>query len=120
MPRFVVLRHEYPPGHERKSHFDLMLERDGALLTWAIAALPRPGETLAAQRLADHRLAYLDYEGEISGGRGSVARVDRGELSALAVADDRVVADVVGARLKGRLTLVRASDAPAAWTASLE
>jgi hypothetical protein len=30
--------------------------------------------------LAPHRRAYLDYQGPISGGRGSVLRVDRGEL----------------------------------------
>lgn len=38
-------------------------------------ALPRRFE---AQRIADHRRLYLDYEGPVSGGRGSVRRLAAG------------------------------------------
>lgn len=82
--RFVWLRHELPAGANRASHWDLMLEVSGALATWAFASAlfsDRVGESRsagAALRLADHRLAYLDYEGPISGGRGEVRRMDSG------------------------------------------
>jgi hypothetical protein len=68
-----------------------MLERDGVLLTWSLEALPgawsadgisptqEEHSPLAAKRLADHRIEYLDYEGPIRGDRGAVSRVDRGE-----------------------------------------
>jgi hypothetical protein len=64
-----------------------MLERDGVLLTWRLSALPAAWggeagvgfERIDATRLADHRVAYLDYEGPISGERGIVTRVDGGE-----------------------------------------
>src|SRR6188768_807681 len=79
MPRFVILQHVTPPESERRTHYDLMLEQDGKLLTWAIPERPRAGLKMAATRLPDHRLSYLDYEGPISGNRGEVTRVDAGE-----------------------------------------
>jgi hypothetical protein len=78
MPRFVVLRHELPPDLPRPSHYDLMLEDNGVLRTWACEQLPKLGQTVAAERLPDHRLAYLDYEGPVSG-RGDVTRAVSGE-----------------------------------------
>src|SRR5262245_53608703 len=95
MTRFVLLYHECPPSFGKPSHCDLMLEREGVLLTWSLPALPAVWggeagvafEQIDATRLADHRLAYLDYEGPISGERGSVTRVDRGEYDVLGEAD---------------------------------
>src|SRR5690348_2558350 len=80
MPRFVVLLHETPAGYARRNHFDLMLESNGVLLTWAIPELPTTDGSVAAERLPDHRLMYLDYEGPVSRDRGSVQRVDGGEF----------------------------------------
>jgi hypothetical protein len=82
MPRFVVLRHELPPDSQRPSHYDLMLEAGGVLRTWACEQFPRLGQTTHAQRLPDHRLAYLDYEGPVSG-RGEVARVLTGDYESI-------------------------------------
>ena len=67
MPRFVVLYHETPPDHDRPPHFDLMLETGQVLRTFALPRWPAAGEVTAAEALADHRLAYLDYEGPITG-----------------------------------------------------
>jgi hypothetical protein len=98
MPRFVLLYHDCPQRYERTSHWDFMLEEGGALRTWALAALPRAwraaweatvplfagcaavaeGDAVAAERLGDHRLAYLELEGPVSGGRGEVRRIDGG------------------------------------------
>ena len=50
-------------------HYDLMLEV-GVLRTWSEP--PVAGVELECRLLADHRLPYLDYEGPISGGRGTV------------------------------------------------
>ena len=78
MPRFVVLLHETPSGYPRGAHLDLMLEHAGALRTWALEKPPLPGEIVVAERLPDHRLEYLDYEGAVSHDRGVVSRVDSG------------------------------------------
>ena len=72
---YVILRHE---GIE-KPHFDLMFQAaPGSMLstwraeTWPLSA-PAPLE-----KLPDHRNAYLTFEGEISGNRGTVRRVEQG------------------------------------------
>lgn len=78
--RFVVLFHEFPPGSERANHWDLMLEDQGALETWQLSAAPAPGKTIAAIKLPRHRLDYLNYEGVVSRGRGSVRRIQAGEF----------------------------------------
>jgi hypothetical protein len=101
MPRFVLLYHDCPPDYVRASHWDLMLEAGDVLRTGALAALPRSwgvwrertaaqfpacaavagGEEIAAVALGDHRRHYLEFEGEVSGGRGRVVRVARGEYA---------------------------------------
>lgn len=105
MPRFVVLEHDHP-----HLHWDLMLERGGALWTWRLPRLPEAGTPLDADRLADHRLAYLDYEGPVSGGRGRVVRRERGELTWLACEEGRVEARLEGERLRGVVRLTRCGD----------
>ena len=61
-----------------------MLENQGVLLTWELpklppGALPASFEQLGIRRLPDHRIDYLEYEGPVSNGRGTVQRVDSGE-----------------------------------------
>jgi hypothetical protein len=101
MPRFVILLHELPAGADRRTHWDLMLEADGVLRTWALAEEPALGRSIAAEPLADHRLAYLTYEGEVSGNRGRVTRWDSGEYEVLAEAADRLEIRLAGGRLAG-------------------
>jgi hypothetical protein len=60
-------------------HFDLMFETlPGSMLaTWRSEAWPIERGT-ALTRLRDHRRLYLDYEGQLSGQRGTVYRVAEG------------------------------------------
>lgn len=63
------------------AHFDLMLEVAGQdrLRTLQMARWPLAvGETCAAPELPPHRRDYLEYQGEVSGGRGRVQRVAAG------------------------------------------
>jgi hypothetical protein len=81
--QFVVLWHQIDREHtfERASHFDLMIEWGDSLRTWAVDRWPlTPGETCTASPLANHRLAYLNYEGPVSGNRGLVSRVATGSF----------------------------------------
>jgi hypothetical protein len=57
-----------------------MLEHAGRLLTWSLPAFPIKTSSLICEQLPDHRMHYLDYEGEIAGNRGQVQRVEAGEL----------------------------------------
>jgi hypothetical protein len=119
MPRFVILRHQVPADYPRPAHLDLMLERDGTLMTWAIERLPAVGETITAERLADHRLAYLDYEGGLTGGRGSVERVEQGEYVLVYESPGRLVARVAGAALHGVLAFQALSSGGNDWQITL-
>jgi hypothetical protein len=77
--RYVVLRHD----GISEPHFDVMIEAapGGALHTWRVPSWPpRGGEVF--ERLPDHRRDYLDYEGPVSGNRGTVRRVEAGVCEA--------------------------------------
>jgi hypothetical protein len=119
MPRFVLLRHECPPEFGKPSHWDLMLEDDGALLTWSLLELPTPGGLAAfATRLDDHRVAYLDFEGPLSGERGSVGRVDAGEFRWIERTDQRMVVSFAGRQFHA--TLVAQLVGGTSWRFSLD
>ena len=109
MPRYVVLHHV---GHG-SPHFDWMLERDadGPLTTFRVRAWPVAGRQ-ALTPLADHRRAYLDYEGEVSGGRGSVRRVEAGTWADAGAGRLRLEShEINGKPARRRLNLVLESDA---------
>jgi DNA polymerase ligase (LigD)-like protein len=118
VPRFVVLYHDTPPGHDRPSHFDLMLEAGSALLTFALPRWPAEDEAIACEQLADHRLAYLDYEGPIAGGRGAVTRHESGDYDIEAETSEMIVLRLYGQRLAGTLTLKRLSAESPKWQAT--
>lgn len=102
--KFVILHHRLPDGE----HWDLMLERGDVLLTWQLPREPvdRSSLPLPADRIGDHRKAYLTYEGSVSGGRGSVRRVDEGTVSVEELQPSRVLFELHGGRLSGRFTLI--------------
>jgi hypothetical protein len=85
--RWAVLEHDFP-----FLHWDLLLERQSALaaMTWRLLRRPVCGEPIAAEALADHRVAYFDYEGPVSGGRGRVRRLYEGEWVECQNDQDRV------------------------------
>jgi hypothetical protein len=106
--RFVILNHRVADGE----HWDLMIELPEAsgrgtdfhgLAAWQLAddPLERPREAIAATRLADHRLAYLEYEGPISGDRGQVRRVEEGSCEIIASGERTWQVRLTGMRLRG-------------------
>src|SRR5665213_352131 len=125
MFRFVILFHETPPGYPRGTHWDLMFERDAALRTWALAEepqveAPRTGAMIDAERLPDHRLEYLDYEGPVSGDRGHVTQWDRGTFELKSDTAEEFAAIVAGQRLRGRVRLVLLAAEDQRWGFSFE
>jgi hypothetical protein len=102
MPRFVILEHDHPI-----LHWDFMLECEDALLAWRLAQLPAVNATVAATVLPDHRTIYLDYEGEVSGGRGRVRRWDSGEYGWIERSAGNLELQVSGNKVRGRIYLCR-------------
>jgi bifunctional non-homologous end joining protein LigD len=103
--RFVVQEH-----HARRLHWDLRLERDGALASWALPrGIPQdPKRNRLAVRTEDHPLEYLDFEGEIPAGEyggGTVTIWDRGTYEAEKFRDDEVILTLAGEQVRGRYAL---------------
>ena len=118
MPRFAILIHDHP-----FVHWDLLLEDGATAKTWRLlespdrwltAAVPA---TLAAEPIADHRLVYLEYEGEISRERGTVVRWDAGEFEWLDQSTNCYQFRLCGRRLAGHVTLQRHAET-CQWAAS--
>ncbi len=107
MPRYVVLAH-----HTTPFHYDLMLEHGDVLATWSFDEPPgRDGQ--ACRLIKDHRKVYLDYEGEVSGGRGRVERWDAGMYEGT-IEEEEAVVKFEGERLLGGWRLRRTGE-PDQW-----
>lgn len=104
MPVFVVHRHV-----AKREHFDLRLEIDGVLKSWAIPKEPNNADKRLAIAVADHPLSYASFEGEIKEGygKGKVVIWDSGEFELLKN-DEKVIKGVFrGKKLSGRYALTR-------------
>ncbi len=112
MPRYVILKHDSPRG----LHWDLLLETAGLLCTWAIPWPPDTPDDLPAQKLPDHRRIYLEYEGPISGNRGTVTRWDAGEYLILRRTEGLLELEVRGLRWRGTVRLIRSGPGSDTWT----
>lgn len=104
MPRFVILTHDHP-----FPHWDFMLEQADSLRTWRLRGQPDVPGPIPAEPLSDHRLEYLDYEGPISGNRGTVCRWDAGDYVFVDEPSEappgRIVVRLTGERLRGTAVL---------------
>ena len=106
--RFVILHHRLDHGE----HWDLMLEQGEVLLTWQLLREPidRASLPIPARRIGDHRKAYLDYEGPLTGDRGTVRRVDSGSLDIVETTPESLRLVLKGKRLDGWFTLQKVGD----------
>ena len=110
MPRYVIQEH-YATSH----HFDLRLERDGVLLSWAVPrGMPTdPTKKRLAIRVEDHALSHLDYEDPTPVGDGGAVKVsiwDRGTYETKTFSEDEIVVVLRGERLEGSYAIFRTRD----------
>jgi hypothetical protein len=76
--RFVILWHEVDNMPGRQNHYDFLLESAGFFITIELSELPWEVALVRGKVLSPHRLEYWDLEGPISGNRGCVRRITRG------------------------------------------
>jgi DNA ligase D-like protein (predicted 3'-phosphoesterase) len=113
---FVV--HEHHASH---LHWDLRLERDGVLKSWAVPkGIPaHPGEPHLAIETEDHPLEYGSFEGEIPKGQygaGTVSIWDTGTYETIKWTPEKIELVMHGRRLEGLLALIRFRKAgPGEW-----
>src|SRR5439155_615968 len=117
---FVVHMHA-----ARRLHWDLRLEMNGVLTSWAVPKGPSPNR--ADKRLAvhveDHPLEYGDFEGIIPDGNygaGAVIVWDRGRWVPLEDPDEgmkkgKLLFELHGYKLKGKWTLVKLKKGEKEW-----
>src|ERR671910_1024585 len=106
-PRFVIQEH-----HARRLHWDLRLEHEGTLASWAVprGIPPGPDRNHLAVRTEDHPLEYLEFHGDIPAGEygaGSMRIWDSGTYELHKWREDEVMVTFHGERLEGRYVLFR-------------
>jgi bifunctional non-homologous end joining protein LigD len=108
--RFVVQEH-----HARSLHWDLRLERDGVLASWAVpkGIPPDPRKNHLAVRTEDHPIEYLEFHGDIPAGQygaGSMRIWDSGTYETHKWRDKEVMVTFHGERVRGRYVLFRTDE----------
>jgi bifunctional non-homologous end joining protein LigD len=116
--RFVVQEH-----HATRLHWDLRLEHDGVLASWAIPnGIPAtPADNRLAVHTEDHPLEYLEFHGEIPKGQygaGMMTIWDQGTYELHKWEERKVEVTFHGERLTGRyglFSIARAGDSANDW-----
>lgn len=93
-------------------HYDLRLEMDGVLKSWAIPMDPltSPKIRRLAVQVEDHSIGYVNFEGVIPKGEygaGIVEIWDKGTYRLIDRKEDKFMIEVYGNKLKGTYVLVR-------------
>jgi DNA ligase D-like protein (predicted 3'-phosphoesterase) len=96
-------------------HYDLRLEMDGVLKSWAIPKEPptMPSVRRLAVEVEDHPVEYANFEGTIPEGKygaGTVEIWDRGTYRLLERKEDKLIVEINGNRLSGVYVLMRFKD----------
>ncbi|MGC8911049.1 MAG: DNA polymerase ligase N-terminal domain-containing protein [Nitrososphaeria archaeon] len=107
MPIFVVQEH-----WARRHHFDLRLEVEGVLKSWAVPKdIPlEPGVRRLAVQVEDHPIEYADFSGRIPEGyygAGEVIIFDRGEYELIEYSVNRIKFKLFGQKLSGVYQLIK-------------
>ena len=104
---FVIQEH-----HARRLHWDVRLEREGVLVSYAVpkGLPPEPGTPRLAVHTEDHPLEYASFEGEIPAGEyggGKMLIWDNGKYETLHWSRHKVEIVVHGQRVRGRYVFVQ-------------
>jgi len=112
---YVIQKHK-----ATRLHFDLRLEMDGVLKSWALPKIPPLKKNI--KRLAiqteDHSIEYSDFKGVISEGdnRTSIVKIwDKGNYEIEEIERDIIAFNIKGKKLKGRYCLIRLKGQDKNW-----
>ena len=104
---FVIQKHA-----ARRLHYDLRLEMDGVLKSWAVPKEPpkTPGIKRLAVQVEDHPIEYANFEGIIPEGHYGAGKVeiwDKGSYILKERTGNKIVFKLNGEKLKGTYVLLR-------------
>jgi len=104
---FVIQEH-----HARRLHYDLRLEKEGVLKSWAVPkGIPeKVGDKRLAVQTEDHPMGYAGFQGTIPEGQygaGTVKIWDKGTFETRIWTDDMIEFSLKGERLQGKFVLAK-------------
>ncbi|MCD6504278.1 3'-phosphoesterase [Candidatus Bathyarchaeota archaeon] len=107
---YVIQKHQ-----ARRLHYDLRLEMDGVLKSWAVPKTPplERGVKRLAVQVEDHPIDYANFEGVIPEGHygaGTVEIWDKGTYTLKKRDENKIVFEIHGQKLKGEYCLLRFKD----------
>ena len=106
--QFVIQKHT----KSGDAHWDLMVQNGDFLQTWRLDKNPKQllNTQTKAEKIFDHPLKFLTYEGKVNEGRGSVKIADKGVCKITAQSDDKIEMELAGAILKGEFVLTHITE----------
>lgn len=81
-----------------------MLENEASLRSWRLLTDPKGlmgGDAISAEAIPDHRKVYLDYQGPVSGDRGSVSQWDAGTFALAGETPTAIGLELAGKHIQG-------------------
>jgi DNA ligase D-like protein (predicted 3'-phosphoesterase) len=105
----IYLIHEHHASH---LHWDLRLEMDGVLKSWAVPKVPpqEKNEKRLAIQVEDHPLEYAKFHGIIPEGNygaGEVKIWDNGNYKLIEKNSKKIIIEINGKKLKGKYCLIK-------------
>jgi DNA ligase D-like protein (predicted 3'-phosphoesterase) len=111
MERSRKLIYSVQEHNASRLHYDLRLEKDGILKSWAVPkGIPEGSERRLAVEVEDHPLDYAFFEGRIPEGEygaGTVKLWDKGTYEPIFWKENEIEIRINGDRVKGAYALVR-------------
>jgi DNA ligase D-like protein (predicted 3'-phosphoesterase) len=113
----IYLIHEHHASH---LHWDLRLESDGVLKSWAVPKLPPKSKDVKrlAIQVEDHPLSYAKFKGIIPEGNygaGEVKIWDNGTYTPIEQTPKKLIIEIHGKKLKGKYCLIKTNYGKNQW-----
>jgi DNA ligase D-like protein (predicted 3'-phosphoesterase) len=107
----IYVVHEHHASH---LHWDLRLEMNGVLKSWAVPKIPplAKGTKRLAIKVEDHPLAYAKFHGTIPEGNYGAGKViiwDKGKYDLIEKTSKKIIFELHGKKLKGKYALIKTS-----------
>ena len=115
--KLIYLIHEHHASH---LHWDLRLEMDGVLKSWAVPKIPprEKNEKRLAIQVEDHPLEYAKFHGTIPEGNygaGEVKIWDKGTYKLIEQNSKKIIIEINGKKLKGKYCLIKTNYGKNKW-----
>lgn len=106
MPEFVIQKHIHT---DNPAHWDMMLQQSDKLLTWRINVPPENISSIPieAEKIFDHPIKFLTYQGAVNNGNGNVEIADAGTYKIVEITPDKINISITGKIIKGMMELTQ-------------